>query len=88
MYTEVQISSTEQRQRREVGDWTTEWGLKSDLCLASVTVQVDLTEADLIPNVLLAGRHPTPASQAQGGHSLCLVSTSLLITLGIMHQAS
>lgn len=47
-------------------NWTTEEALKSDLCLPSVTVQVDLTEADLIAHVLLEGRHPTPTSQAQG----------------------
>lgn len=40
-------------------NWTTEEALKSDVCLPSVTLQVDLTEADLIPNVLLEGRHPT-----------------------------
>lgn len=66
-------------------NWTTEEALKSDVCLPSVTLQVDLTEADLIPNVLLEGRHPTSTSQEQGGHSQCLVSTSILITLGIRH---
>lgn len=93
MHGQLQISSTEQRQRREVGrsgkmlqfNWTTEETLKSDLCFPSVTVQVDLTEADLTLNVLLEGRHPTPTSQAQGGHSPCLVSTSFLITVAIRH---
>lgn len=47
-------------------NWTIEEALKSDLCLPSVTVQVDMTKADFIPNVLLEGRHPTPTSQAQG----------------------
>lgn len=51
-------------------NWTTEEALKSDLCLPSATVQVDLAEADFIPNVLLEGRDPTPTSQAQGGHSV------------------
>lgn len=46
-------------------NWTTEEALKSDLCLPSATVQVDLTEADFISSTLLEGRHPTPTSQAQ-----------------------
>lgn len=65
-------------------NWATEEDLKSDLCLPSVTVQVDLMK--LSSSQMCCWKADTLLQPAR--HKLdilCLVSTSFLITLDIRH---
>lgn len=63
-------------------NWTTEEALKSDLCLPSVTVQVDLTEAGSLQTC--CWRAPLQPARHKVD-TLCLVSTSFLIIVAIRH---